>query len=462
MTQSGFIVAIDLGTTKISGIIGRKNENDVFSVLHHESLPSENSIRRGTIYNIDKAGAIVKKLISILENKMNVRIGKVYVSLAGQSVHTLIVKEERDLTEKGGIVTDAVIAELYNAAMQFKPDLKNNYSIADVEYFIDNKPEINPVGVTCDKIEAVFRIVVGRPNLFANIERVISKSNLEIVDYIVSPLAAADITLTEEEKDLGCAFVDFGGGTTEVSIYKSGILRHLVTIPFGGRNITRDICELNFVETDAEIYKKKFGKAKEGNEGFAFASPFTSKPDIDLVELNKVIVLRLDEIALNIKEQIRLSGYANELGSGIVITGGASRLKNLDLYLTQKLNMPIRKASAKKTLINNFADLVSDPSMTSLLGVFVKGEENCEYIKPKVVIEKPVYEEPTRWTEPPKTEEIKTDRGSKRWGGFFGSKDSDKEKKQPKPPKEQKSQNKFGDTMKDMFSNMFEDPDDKN
>lgn len=464
MTQSGFIVAIDLGTSKISGVVGRKNENDVFSVLHQESLPSENSIRRGTIYNIDKAGAIVKKLISMLENKLSIQIGRVYISLGGQSVHTLIVKEDMDLAITGGIVTDSVIESLYNSINKFKPELKHNYSIADVEYFLDDKPEKNPVGVTCDKIEAVYRVVVGRPNLFTNIERVVSKSNLEIVDYIVAPLASADIALTEEEKDLGCAFVDFGGGTTDVAVYKGGILRQLVTIPFGGRNITRDICELNFVESDAEQYKKKFGKAKEGNEGFAFASPFTSKPDIDLVELNKVIVLRLDEITLNIKEQIRLSGYSGELGAGVVITGGASKLKNIDLYLNQKLNMPIRKASSKKNVINNVSELVSDPSATALLGVLVKGKENCEYIKPKVVAPEPIVKDKEPKKEPI-AEEKPDNRGSKLWG-IFGSKDTDKDKRQsdknPKNLKEPKQQNKFGDVMKDMFSGMFEDPEENN
>jgi cell division protein FtsA len=190
-------------------------------------------------------------------------------------------------------------------------------------------------------------------------------------------LASASIALNEEEKELGCAFIDFGGGTTTLSIYKGGILRRMVVVPFGGRTITKDICELNFIESDAEQYKIKFGKAHD-NQDNLLSSPFFSKPDIDLVELNKVIRMRLDEIVANVKEQIVLSGYDGQLGAGIVMTGGASQLKNLDIYLTEKLKMPVRLASAKKSYINNFPELAGDPSLTCALGLLRFGTEDCE------------------------------------------------------------------------------------
>ena len=167
MTQSGFIAAIDLGTSKITGIIGRKNESNVISVLECVSLPSENSIRRGTIYNIDKAGAIVRKLISMLENALGRKIGKVYVSLGGQSVHTEVIREMKQLSSSG-IVTEEVVEQLRNAAEKYKPDMQRKYAIGDVEYFLDDKPEKNPVGVTCSMVEAEYQIVVGRPNLVSN------------------------------------------------------------------------------------------------------------------------------------------------------------------------------------------------------------------------------------------------------------------------------------------------------
>lgn len=376
-SESGFIAAIDPGTSKITGVVGRRNENNVISVLACETIPSNRCIRRGLIYNIEETGAKVRKLISLLENKLGRKIGKVYVSLAGQSLHSVDFKERKQLSSSG-IVTENIILQLRAEAEKYIPDMARRYAIADVEYFLDGKPEKNPIGIACSSIEADYKIIVGRPNLIANIEKSIhERAQLDIAGYTVGALASATIALNEEEKELGCAFIDFGAGTTTLSVYKNSILRRMVVIPFGGQTITKDICELNFIESDAEQYKIKFGKAGENQES-SLSSPFLSKPDIDLVELNKVIRMRLEEIAANLKEQITLSGYMGKLGAGVVMTGGASQLKNLDIYLTEKLKMPVRQASAKKSFINNFPELANDPSLTQALGLLLFGTEDCE------------------------------------------------------------------------------------
>ncbi len=376
--QSGFIAAIDLGTSSIKGVVGRKNENNVISILASGSIPSKNSIRRGMVYNIEEAGASVRKLIAMLENSMGRKIGKVYVSLGGQSLRTLEFREAIELSP-GGVVSDDAVQQLRASAEKYSPELSRAYTVADVEYYIDNKPERNPVGVTGSRLEASFKLITGRPNLMGNVEKSITgRAELPLADYIVGAMAAAAVALNDEEKELGCAFVDFGAGTTTLSLYKGGILRGMAVIPFGGKNITRDICALNFTENDAEQLKIKFGKALESQESSFFASPFSSKPDVDLTQLNRVIGMRLDEITANLQEQIRLSGYEESLGAGMIITGGASRLKNMDAYLTRELKMPVRVATAKKAFINNSPDLVNDPAFTRVLGMLLMGEENCE------------------------------------------------------------------------------------
>ena len=388
MIQSGFIAVIDLGTSKITGIVGRKNENNVISVLASEVVPSNNCIRRGLVYNIQETGAKVRKLISLLENKLNRKIGKVYVSVAGQSIHSITHTVSKQLSSSG-IVTDTVIEQMRKEAEKFMPEMSKRYDIADVEYIINGKAEPQPVGVTTTQIDANYQMVVGRPNLISNIEKSIKdKANLEIAGYVVGPLASAAIALTETEKELGCAFIDFGAGTSSLSIYKGGKLRYLVVIPFGGATITRDICDLNFIESDAELYKIKFGKT-HGAPETGFFNPFTStKPEIDLPSLNHVIEMRLQEIVDNIGAQIKNSGYKDQLGAGLVITGGASQLKNLPEFLEEKLKLPVRKASARKTAINNFPDLANDPSLTQALGLLLFGWDNCE----KIEVEKPVEE----------------------------------------------------------------------
>lgn len=443
MTQSGFIAVIDLGTSKIKGVVGRKNENGVISILASNTIDSGNSIRRGMIYNIEQAGANVQKLIMTLENSLDRRIGKVYVSLSGQSLHTLEFSEMLPISS--GMVTEDEINRLRKSAEKFQPELKRNYSIADVEYYIDDKPEPNPVGVTGSEIEAGFKLIVGRPNLLVNIEKSITaKTNIEIADYIVGPLASAAITLSDEEKELGCAFLDFGAGTTTLSVYKGGILRRMVVIPFGGKNLTKDISALNFTENDAEQLKIKFGKAFEGPGGPMLLSPFSAKPDVDLTELNKVIGMRLDEITANIKEQIVLSGYEGQLGAGLIITGGGSQLKNLDLYLTQKLKMPVRKASAKKTLVNNSPDLMNDPAYTQVLGMLLFGRENSELQKP----------------EPVETEVGENNKNStSSWLDSIRSQKSNKKGKHAKEEKKSKSEKSEGGFF-NLFGNIFSEEDD--
>ena len=438
MTQSEFIAVIDLGTSKIKGVVGRKNENRVISILASEVIDTGNSIRRGVVYNIEEAGASIRKLLTMLENSTGLRIGKVYVSLNGQSLHTMEFRETKALSS-GEIVTQDVVDQLNDAAKKYTPDLKRNYAVADVEYFIDSKPDRNPVGVTGSEIEAAFQVVVGRPNLLSNIEKsVAGKAKLPIADYIVGALASAEVSLNEEEKELGCAFIDFGAGTTTVSIYKDNILRRSAVIPFGGKTITKDISALNLTENDAEQLKIKYGKAIESRENSLFSSPFSSKPDVDHAELIRVISLRLDEITANIMEQIKLSGCENKLGAGVVITGGASQLKNLSEYLTQKLKMNVRKATAKKSYINNAPDIINNPSFTQALGMLLLGEENCKF-DPVEIAEEQIEEQDTK--------DRKTE-------SKFGLKDKKKTKNQPKQQKQPKQGifSMFEDALGKMFS----------
>ncbi|NLY23784.1 MAG: cell division protein FtsA [Bacteroidales bacterium] len=444
MTQSGFLAVIDLGTSKIKGVVGRKNENGVISILASGTIDSGNSIRRGMVYNIEQAGANVQKLVMMLENSISRKIGRVYVSLAGQSLHTLEFNEMKQLSS--GMVTEEVVNQLHKAAEKFQPEMKRNYRVADVEYYIDDKPERSPVGVTGSQIEAGFELIVGRPNLLTNIQKSIaSKTELKIADYIVGATASAEMALNEEEKELGCGYLDFGAGTTTLSVYKNGILRRMVVIPFGGKNLTKDICALNFTENDAEQLKIKFGKAFENQDGPLFSSPFSSKPDIDLAELNKVIGMRLDEIIANIKEQINISGYEGQLGAGLIITGGASQLRNLDIYLTQKLKLSVRKATAKKTVINNAPELINDPSYTQVLGMLLSAEEDCE----QVLVES--------------YDDAEGDENRTFTSGWFGS----GKKKAPKPEKKEKKvkpakkEGGFISKMEDVFGGIFTEEDDE-
>ncbi|MEN9918382.1 MAG: cell division protein FtsA [Bacteroidota bacterium] len=373
MEQSGFVVGIDLGTSKIVGLMGRKNEQGVISILASESIPSDNCVRHGVVYNIDEAAGKIKKIVNLLENKSGRKIGKVYVSIGGKSLRAIehvVSKDFINATE----VTFSVIDQMEQQARQNRPEFLTNYSVVAPEIFVDGQYEDDPIGKIASVIEGRYRLVVGRPNIKTNlIKSITEKNQLDIAGFIVGPVAAGAILLDEADKQAGCALIEFGAGVTTLSIYKTGLLRYMIVIPFGGRTITKDVKELGFIDAAAESYKIKYGKVgKEKNK------QTSSNSEIDVKELNKVIQLRQEEIILNVVNQIKESGYVGQLDAGIIITGGASQLTGLAEFLEEKAQMPVKRGVAKRLYINNVSELLQNPSYAQCLGLLLFANENCE------------------------------------------------------------------------------------
>ena len=377
MEQNGFIVALDLGSSKIVGLLGRKNAQGVISVLASEIVPADSCVRQGVVYNIDEAAGKIKKVISLLENKTGKKIGKVYVSIAGRSLRAIEHIQTRALPESSE-VTFQDLDQMEQAARQNKPDFFSNYSVVAPEIFLDGaKQETaeDAIGKTASLLEGRYRLIVGRPNIKSNLIKCITEKNkLEIAGFVVGPVATGAILLDEEDKNDGCALIDFGAGTTTVSVYKDGLLRYMSVIPFGGRTVTRDIESLGFVHNSAESYKIKYGRL--GKDKSKSSGQVSS--DVDLKELNRVIQLREEEILLNVINQIKESGYYDQLNSGIIVTGGASQMEGLVDFITDKYKIPVKKGVVKRLYINNAADLLQNPVYAQGLGILLFGNENCE------------------------------------------------------------------------------------
>ncbi|MBD8387324.1 cell division protein FtsA [Dysgonomonas sp. BGC7] len=401
MEQSGFIVGIDLGTSKIVGVLGRKNEQGVISILASESVPSDSCVKYGVIYNIDEAAGKIKKLISLLENKVGRKIGKAYVSISGKSLRAIEHKESK-LLDEATPVTFAILDNMEQQAKLNKPDFFTNYSVLAPEYYLDGKYEVDPIDKIASSVEGHYRLIIGRPNIKANlIKSITDKAQIEIAGFIVGPVAAGALVLDEHDRQLGCALVDFGAGTTTLSIYKGGLLRYMAVIPFGGRTITKDIQELGFVFDSAETYKIRYGKlGKDKNKAAGELSQ-----EVDLRELNKVIQLRQDEIILNVINQIKESGYADQLEAGIIIMGGAAQMNGLVDYFAEKAQMPVKRAIAKRVYINNAAELVQNPIYTQGLSLLLFANENCEKAENKVPVIEPVQVIPPQPVQQQKEEE---------------------------------------------------------
>jgi cell division protein FtsA len=345
-----YIAALDLGTSKMIAMAATKNREGALSILGSEKVDSETCIRRGCIYNIEKTGEKVSSVVRKLSYKLNPGIQKIYVGIGGQSLRTEYHAVRKEIN--GGVINDEILTSLEEECRKYEPELAEILAVISPEYYLDGRLEMDPKGVSCDVIEAKFQLILGRPSLKSCLEKSIEeKARFEIAGFFVSPLATAEAVLDSREKRLGCALVEFGAGITYLSIYKDGLLRYLIAIPLGGNVITKDLCELGILEPEAEKLKIEQGDAwiDSGEE-----------------ELRDTIVeARANEIVANVIEQIRLSGYENLLGEGIILTGGGSLLKNIDKLLAQKTGKQVRKAK------------IDDHTQACVRGLLALGTENC-------------------------------------------------------------------------------------
>ena len=378
--QREYIVAIDLGTFKIAAVAGVKDALGFITVLAVEQEPSGGCIRRGCIYNVEEAAAKVKNVIAKLESKLSPnKIAKVYVGIGGQSLRSVNHRVSLDLDGEN-TVTNAIIQSLYKEAKQYTPELLELLDAVHPRYEINGgKAEQNPLGVLASEITADYKMIVARPSLKRNIIKVVTeKAGYQVAECFISPLALANFVLTEPEKDLGCALIDFGAGTTTLSIYKGGSLRHLIVIPFGGQAITKDITHLNIVESEAEQLKIRYGRVGGTSDQIDQTVGLgNGGQELKLSELNMVIEVREAEIIENIINQIKLSGFYQALGAGIVLAGEAASMRGLAIALGAKAGCEVRMADSRRIQSTGSSSEVHSQTYLQALSLMAMGKENC-------------------------------------------------------------------------------------
>jgi cell division protein FtsA len=340
MTQNApLAVGLDIGTTKIVAVVGRKDEHgkiDVLGIGKSKSL----GVQRGVVANITLTIESIQAAIKMAENESGLKITEVMVGIAGQHIRSMQHSDYimRDDAEAIIDVTDldALKKNVNNLVMM--PGEQILHALPQ-EYRVDGDSNIvNPRGMYGSRLEANFHIVVGQIASIKNIARCVEQSELKVGDITLEPLASADAVLGEDEKDAGVVLVDIGGGTTDIAIFKDGIIRHTAVIPFGGKVITEDIkegCEI--IEKQAELLKVKFGSAWPGenkdNEIVSIPGLRGRAPkEISLKTLSKIINARVKEIIESVVSEI--SNYQQndprkKLIAGIVVTGGGSQLKHM-------------------------------------------------------------------------------------------------------------------------------------
>ena len=381
--MTDYIVAIDLGTSHLTGIIGKKKADGTFSIVACETEKPQLCIRRGNIYNLNDTATRVGNLIKKLERHLDGGyIDKVYIGVGGQSLRTIDHVESKDIEDEATVSNEDINA-LNKRCEEYKPDLLDVLGIAPAVYYLDGNKDTNPVGVQCKHFEAHYKLVVGRESIRRDINTTIGKcaDKKEVAGIIISPLALADAMLSEEEKDMGCALVNFGAGVTTVSVYKNGDLLHMSVIPLGGNLITRDITTLQLPDAEAEKLKKERGCVvlqKEDDEAVISIEMDGIEREIPVNSLNTIIEARSKEIIENVYVRISDVIDIKSLGSGIVIAGCAADMNGLPEFMKEKCKVKVRHSAIRGGLVNDSSDnMLGNPLYMVAISLMLKGTEQC-------------------------------------------------------------------------------------
>ena len=361
MAAKEFIVAIELGSSKVTGIAGQKNLDGSIQVLAVVKEESSAFIRKGVVYNIDKTAQCLTSIIKKLETQLKTEIRQVYVGVGGQSIRSVRNIIGKDLPNES-IVTQEMVIELMDANRSMTYQDQEILDAAVQEYKVGSQLQIDPVGIQATKLEGNFLNILERKAFYKNLNKCFETAGINVAEMYLAPLALADSVLTEAEKRSGCALVDLGADTTTVSVYSKNILRHLAVIPLGGNNITKDIATLQMEESDAERMKLKY------------AAAYTDNNDID-----NDLKGRLEEIIENVWYQIP-SEYYDKLLGGIILTGGGSNLKNIGKAFSNHTHVDkIRIAKFVTQTISSTNESIKahDGMMNTVLGLLAKGDINC-------------------------------------------------------------------------------------
>ena len=380
MAAKDFIVAIELGSSKMTGIAGKKNLDGSIQVLACIKEDSSSFIRKGVVYNIDKTAQCLTNIISRLEKQLKTRITQVYVGVGGQSIRSIRNVITKELPGETQVTQDMVI-ELMDANRNMKYPDQEILDAAVQEYKVDSQLQLEPVGIQCSRIEGNFLNILQRKTFNKNLNKCFETANINIAEFFLAPLALADSVLTEAERRSGCTLVDIGADTTTVSVYSKNILRHLAVIPLGSNNITKDIASLQMEESDAERMKLKYASAYTENNDIDNNMKYSIDQDRQ-VETRKFIEIvegRLEEIIANVWCQVP-EEYCDKLLGGIVLTGGGANMKDIEKAFQNYTH--IDKICVAKfvtqTITSQIPEITArDGRMNTVLGLLAKGDINC-------------------------------------------------------------------------------------
>ena len=385
MEQGKYSVGLDIGTTKIVAIIGRENEYGKIEILGTGRSKSL-GVHRGVVNNITQTISSIQQAVEQAELNSGLKIGSVVVGIAGQHIRSLQHSDYITRPNSEEVINDDDLEKLCNQV--YKLVMLPGEEIIHVlpqEYKVDGQSEIKePKGMYGGRLEANFHVVVGQVSSIKNIGRCIKSAGLDLGNITLEPLASAEAVLSQEEKEAGVALIDIGGGTTDLAIFKDGIIRHTSVIPFGGNVITEDIKEgCSIIEKQAELLKIKFGSAWPGenkdNEIVSIPGLRGREPkEITLKNLSKIIHARVVEIVEQVYVEIKNYGHEEQkkkLIAGIVLTGGGSQLKHLKQLVEYITGMDTRIGYPNEHLAGDSDEEIASPLYATAVGLLMNALE---------------------------------------------------------------------------------------
>ncbi|MFT6369131.1 MAG: cell division protein FtsA [Maribacter sp.] len=386
MEQTNYSVGLDIGTTKIVAIIGKENEYGKIEILGIGKSKSL-GVHRGVVNNITQTIKSIQQAVEEAESTSGLKISNVVVGIAGQHIRSLQHSDyiTRDDSEEviGDIDLDKLVNQVHKLIMLPGEDIIH---VLPQEYKVDGQAEIKqPIGMYGGRLEANFHVVVGQVTSIKNVGRCIKSAGLGLGNITLEPLASSDAVLSQEEKEAGVALIDIGGGTTDLAIFKDGIIRHTAVIPFGGGIITEDIKEgCSIIEKQAELLKMKFGSAWPGenkeNEIVSIQGLRGREPkEISLKNLSKIIHARVVEIIEQVYVEIKNYGHDEQkkkLIAGIVLTGGGSQLKHLKQLVEYITGMDTRIGYPNEHLAGDSDAEIASPLYATAVGLLMNAVKN--------------------------------------------------------------------------------------
>ena len=434
MEHKDISVGLDIGTTKIVAMIGRRNEYGKIELLGTGKAKSL-GVHRGVVNNITQTIQSIQMAVDEAIAVSGIKIDEAVVGIAGQHIRSLQHSDyitrpnAEDVIDEDDL--DKLEKQVHKLVMLPGEEIIH---VLPQEFKVDGQPEITqPVGMYGGRLEANFHVVVGQVSSIRNIGRCIKSAGLNLAGITLEPLASAEAVLSIDEKEAGVALIDIGGGTTDLAIFKNGIIRHTAVIPFGGNVITEDIKEgCSIIEKQAELLKTKFGSAWPGenkdNEIVSIPGLRGREPkEITLKNLSKIIHARVVEIIEQVFLEIKNYGHEEpkkKLIAGIVLTGGGANLKHLKQLVEYITGMDTRIGYPNENLAGDSDEIFSSPQYATAVGLLMNGLNRLDKKNIKIQQQQIIKEETSSENEKEVIEEIEGPKEPKKsifekWGDKF-------------------------------------------